>query len=183
MKDNIRRAELIVLLQGISGCRALSLPVLEQMADVAVYRDVDRGELLIVEGDPADVLYIVLKGRFTVLAGPRAIAEIAKGEPIGELAFFAGGTRTATVVAARDSAVMCLSRVAYDDLAAATPALANGILAAVSQRLARTIPATPHLRPESGHVCAMFPGGANAVIDPAFVAGIRAAFRSEEHTS
>ncbi|MEO0402260.1 MAG: patatin-like phospholipase family protein [Pseudomonadota bacterium] len=178
MKDNIRRAELIVLLQGISGFSALSLPVLEQMADVAVYRDVDRGELLIVEGDPADVLYIVLKGRFTVLAGPRAIAEIAKGEPIGELAFFAGGMRTASVVAARNSTVMELSRAAYDALAAHTPALANGILAAVSQRLARTIPASPGLRPHAGQVCAIFPG-AGRVMDPAFVSGIRAAFEGD----
>lgn len=172
-------AELIALLRDIDGFGALTPDILDQMARTAEYRDMNRGEMLIEEGDAADTLFIVLRGRFTVLRAGRAIAEITKGEPIGELAFFAGGTRTATVVAARDSAVMCLSRAAYDDLAAATPALANGILAAVSQRLARTIPATPHLRPESGHVCAMFPGGANAVIDPAFVAGIRAAFEGE----
>ena len=82
-------------------------------------------------------------------------------------------------MAARDSAVMCLGRAAYDALAARVPALANGILAALSQRLARTIPATPHLRPASGHVCVMFPGGRDGVIDPAFVAGIRAAFEGE----
>ncbi|MEO0381808.1 MAG: cyclic nucleotide-binding domain-containing protein, partial [Pseudomonadota bacterium] len=179
MYSETSNAELIALLRDIDGFGALTPDILEQMARTAEYRDLHRGDILIEEGDAADTLFIVLRGRFTVLRAGRAIAEITKGEPIGELAFFAGGTRTATVVAARDSAVMCLSRVAYDDLAAATPALANGILAAVSQRLARTIPATPHLRPESGHVCAMFPGGVNAVIDPAFVAGIRAAFEGE----
>ena len=172
-------AELIGLLRDIDGFGALEPDILDQMARTAEYRDLTRGEALIEEGDAADTLFIVLRGRFTVLRAGRAIAEIPKGEPIGELAFFAGGTRTATVVAARDSAVMCLSRAAYDALAAHTPALANGILAAVSQRLARTVPATPHLRPESGHVCAMFPGGANAVIDPSFIAGIRAAFAGE----
>lgn len=179
MASETSNAELIALLRDIDGFGALAPEILEQMARTAAHRDLSRGEVLINEGDAADTLFIVLRGRFTVLHNGRAIAEITKGEPIGELAFFAGGTRTATVVAARDSAIMCLSRAAYDALAAATPALANGILAALSQRLARTIPATPHLRPESGHVCAMFPGGADPCIAPAFVAGIRARFEGE----
>ncbi len=169
--------ELIGLLRDIDGFGEVDAGILDRMARTADYRALTRGEVLITEGDVADTLFIVLQGRFTVLLGGRAIAEISKGEPIGELAFFAGGTRTATVVAARDSAVMCLSRAAYDALAAQTPALANGILAAVSQRLARTVATTPHLRPASGHVCAMFPGGAAAVIDPAFISGLLAAFR------
>ena len=173
--------ELMGLLREIDGFGDLKSEILDRMARTAEYRDLTRGDVLIKEGDVADTLFIVLRGRFTVLRGGRAIAEITKGEPIGELAFFAGGTRTATVVAARDSAVMCLSRAAYDALAEQTPALANGILAALSKRLARTVAATPHLRPESGHVCAMFPGGANAVIDPAFVAGLRAAFAGERN--
>ena len=182
MKDDIRRAELIGLLQDIDGFSALAPDVLEQMAEIAQYRDVERGAVLITEGEPADVLYIVLKGRFTVLSGVRAIAQISKGEPIGELAFFAGGTRTASVVAARNSTVMRLTREAYDALAARTPALANGILAAVSQRLVRTIPASPGLRPEAGRVCALFPG-AGRVMDATFVAALRAAFDGDPRWS
>lgn len=171
--------ELLGLLREIDGFGTVDAGILDRMARTADYLYLNRGDELIQEGDAADTLFIVLRGRFTVLRAGRAIAEITKGEPIGELAFFAGGTRTATVVAARDSAVMCLSRAAYDALAAQTPALANGILAAVSRRLARTVAATPHLRPASGHVCAMFPGGADAVIAPDFVAGMHAAFAGE----
>lgn len=176
MSEETTKAEVIGLLRDIDGLNALSLEILGRIADTAEHRTFSRGAVLIDEGDAADTLYIVLRGRFTVLLGGKAIAEIAKGEPVGELAFFAGGTRTATVVAARDSAVLSLSRAAYDALAAYTPALANGILAAVSRRLARMVAGTPHLRPVAGRVCAMFPGGSNAVIDPAFVAGLRAAF-------
>lgn len=179
MTSKSGHAELIALLRDIDGLSTLAPDILDEMARTAEYQDLTRGDVLINEGDEADALYIVLRGRFTVLLRNRAIAEISKGEPIGELAFFAGGTRTATVVAARDSAVMSLSRAAYDSLAARTPALANGILAALSRRLARSLPATPRLRPASGHVCAMFPGGADPVIDPGFVAGIRAAFEGQ----
>lgn len=175
MADGAQQIELLGLLKAIEGLSDLDDDILAQMVETSEMQVVGRGEALIREGDAANRLYIVLKGRFTVLAGTRAIAEIQRGEPIGELAFFAGGTRTATVIAARDSAVMCLTRDAYDALSARTPALANGILAAVSRRLARAIPASPGLRPQPGHVCAVLPG-AGQPLSPAFEAGLRAAF-------
>ena len=61
------------------------------MAEIAEYKNVSRGEVLIHEGQPADNLYIVLKGRFVVLVGEAPIAEISMGEPIGELAFLRAG--------------------------------------------------------------------------------------------
>lgn len=176
MTSEMTNAEVIGLLCEIDGFGGLEPDVLDRIARTAEYLNLSRGEVLIKEGDAADALFIVLRGRFTVLLDGRAIAEISKGEPLGELAFFAGGTRTATVMAARDSAVMVLRREIYNGLAAEIPALANGILAAVSRRLARTVSATPHLRPASGRVCAMFPGGRNAIMDPAFLTGIRSAF-------
>jgi len=143
----------ISLLRSVEGFGALDEAILAKMAAVAQQRHVPRGEVLIEEGQPADNLYIVLRGRFVVLVGQSAIAEISRGEPIGELAFFAGGTRTANVVAARNSIVMSLSRDAYDDLSAATPALSQDILAALSRRLAKTITDSPELRPKAGKVC------------------------------
>ncbi len=49
------------------------------------------------------------------------VAEISAGELIGEIGFFSGQCRTATVVAARDSAVAKLDRAAFDEVVAANP--------------------------------------------------------------
>jgi NTE family protein len=167
----------ISLLRNVQGFSSLNESVLKKMAEIAEYQTVSRGEVLIHEGQPANNLYIVLKGRFVVLVGETPIAEISMGEPIGELAFFAGGTRTASVVAARNSNVMRLSRDAYDAMAEGTPELSNGILAALSERLIRAISSSPELRPKAGKVCSVFPGG-EATIDPRFVANLRDAFAS-----
>jgi NTE family protein len=172
---NAATAERIALLQSVQSLGALDEDLLRQIAEVAEYKTVPRGEILIHEGEQASTLYIVLKGRFVVLVGDAPIAEIAMGEPIGELAFFAGGARTATVVAARNSMVMCLTREVYDTLAVRTPALSNGILKALSERLARTISDSPELRPKAGKVCSVFPGG-TAVMDGRFLAGLKQAF-------
>ena len=170
-----RNSDLLQMLRAIDGFAVLDADVLQHAVELAEVLAVSRGEALIREGDAADRLYLVISGRFTVFSGAVAIAEIRPGEPVGELAFFAGGKRTASVIAARDSSVLCLTREAYDTLSAQTPALANGILAALSQRLARTVRGSPELRPSAGQVCAVLPG-ANMPLAPEFVAGLRAAF-------
>ena len=112
------------LLRNVEAFSSLDDVVLNQIADTAGYKTVHRGDMLMREGDVAATRYIVLKGRFIVLKDEGKIAEISMGEPIGELAFFAGGTRTASVMAARNSAVMSLTKTAYDNLAEQTPELA-----------------------------------------------------------
>ena len=74
---------------------------------------------------------------------------------------------------------MCLSRDAYDALAKDTPELSTGILAALSERLARTISGSPELRPKAGKVCSVFPGGESS-IDRRFVTCLKRAFASVE---
>lgn len=153
--------------------------ILNQIAETADYRHVARGEVLIREGEAAEELFIVLKGRFVVLVGENPIAEITVGEPIGELAFFAGGTRTASVIAARNSTVMAFSRQDYDMLAAQAPEISKGILKALSQRLANTIVRRPDVRPRAAKVCSVIPGGASPIA-PGFTEQLKCAFAKVE---
>ena len=122
---------------------------------------VPRGTVLVRQGDPADELYIVLAGRFVVtLAGrPGVIAEIGPGEPIGELAFFGKGTRTANVVAARDSDVLMLTRDAYSEVMRQAPSILAGILTSVASRLAAVTAASPTLKGRPARTVAILPIG------------------------
>lgn len=101
---------------------------------------IPRGEVLVRQGEQSDHLYVVVTGRFSVsidgLNGP--VAEIASGQPVGEIAFFAGGPRTATVRAERDSVVFALSRPDFDALAERLPALWPSLTRILAKRLAET---------------------------------------------
>ncbi len=122
------------------------------------------GELLVRHGEPADTLYIVATGRFHVtLPNGRVVAEIEAGEPIGELAFFAGGTRTADVRAGRDSTVYALSRAAYEQVTGEHRAIADAILATIARRLARTTAHSAALPARPGRVVALLPTGASRI--------------------
>ncbi len=113
-----------------------------------------RGAALVREGETAEHLFIVVSGRFGVMVAGRTepVNEIGAGETIGEIAFFAGGTRTATVSALRDSIVLRLARADYDALAARLPALPAAVTAMLARRLATTTAgrsATPDPRPRT----------------------------------
>lgn len=98
----------------------------------------ERGQRLVRQGEPADALFIVVSGRFDVTVAGRdaPIAEIGPGSPIGEIAFLAGGTRTATVTAVRDSLVLKLGREQFERLCARMPAIWRALTAALAGRLA-----------------------------------------------
>jgi NTE family protein len=97
-----------------------------------------RGETLIKEGAAADHLYIVNFGLFEVDdPDGRAVALIGAGQLIGEIGFFAGEPRTASVVAARDSEVLAISRDGFEALAARIPELHHAVSRSLSRRLMR----------------------------------------------
>ncbi len=82
----------------------LSLREQAEIWSSARVRHLIRGERLVVQNTPADAFFLVVSGRFEIRTEeqPIPLAEIGTGEPIGEIAFFSGGLRTATATAVRE---------------------------------------------------------------------------------
>jgi NTE family protein len=99
---------------------------------------VRRGDYVVRQGESADAIYVVVSGRFTVeIAGhAEPVAEISHGSTIGEIAFFAGGNRTATVKAIRDAVVVRLTRADFDAISSQSPAIWKAVTATLAERLA-----------------------------------------------
>jgi predicted acylesterase/phospholipase RssA/CRP-like cAMP-binding protein len=98
------------------------------------------GEVLFREGDAGDALYVVLTGRLRVVvrgtSGEEvALAEVGRGEVIGEMALLTGDPRSATVVAVRDSHLVRLSRAAFERIVQQCP----GAMLLVTRRLVRRL--------------------------------------------
>ncbi|MCA1748881.1 MAG: patatin-like phospholipase family protein [Sphingomonadales bacterium] len=141
--------------EAFSGLDEAGLAALQQ---ASAGRVVAGGDYLVRYGEEADSLYLVSTGRFFVqLANGRVVAEIGAGEPVGELAFFSGGTRTADVRATRDSFVFELTREAYDRVVAKHPEIAESILSVLSKRLARATGQLGAMEAKPGKVLALIP--------------------------
>jgi predicted acylesterase/phospholipase RssA/CRP-like cAMP-binding protein len=79
------------------------------------------GEPLFLEGDEADGFYFVIDGRLRVVARntdgeETTLAEIGRGEPVGEMALLTGGRRTASIWAIRDTRLGHLTTEAFTSL-------------------------------------------------------------------
>lgn len=117
--------------------------VLETVQSQLERVELKRGEILYRRGDAAHDLHIVASGTVRVVAGDgyapsSAIAEIRRGQTVGEMALLEGTERTATVVAARDCVLLRLDRSKLERVLASHPRLALSISRLMSERLRRT---------------------------------------------
>src|SRR3954470_18888597 len=158
------------LLRSTAIFRELSDEQLTAIWSQAKVLSLTRGDVLVVQNTPSDSVFVVVSGRFEVWVKGQdhAINEIGVGEPIGEIGFFSGAARTATIVAARDSVVLELDRPSFNAVARAVPAIYQTLLSALARRLAESSARADH-SPRVGvaRTAAVITGGCEP-IPPAF---------------
>ena len=129
-------------LAGVPLLAGADAEALEALAADAYPRRVLAGEWLIREGDDAEDLYVVLRGRLRAVAGVdadrRTLRVLGPGAAIGELALLTGSVRSASVQAVRDSTLLQLGRRRFDELMERDPRFA----AAVARELAAQLQAS-----------------------------------------
>jgi NTE family protein len=91
----------------------------------ATRRALRAGDVLFRRGDPGDSVYLVETGRLEVRgrsAGADAVvAELGRGDLVGEMSVLSDLPRTATVIACRDSRLLRLDRHDFAELMAVAP--------------------------------------------------------------
>jgi NTE family protein len=100
----------------------------------AQYRTLAPREFLMHEGETGDDVYVVLSGRLRAQTGASIVGEIGRGEAVGEIAFFTGAPRSASIVALRRTIVARLSRELIERAVAREPAMAFSLTRQVIER-------------------------------------------------
>ena len=88
---------------------------LRTIASVVTRRNVPRGAIVIVEGDPTDSLYIVIAGRLKVMMSDAdgkevILAMLGPGEFFGEMGLIDDSPRSATVMAVEPCELIVLAK-------------------------------------------------------------------------
>jgi len=104
---------------------------------------VERGDVVFLEGEPGDRLYVVVDGKIKLGVTSNdgrenLLAVLGPSEMFGELSLFDPGPRTATATALTDAT---LAGLGHHDLVAwltGRPEVAQALLKALAQRLRRT---------------------------------------------
>ena len=101
------------------------------------------GEWLFRQGDAADCMYLLARGRLQVWMAParghdggdNLIAEVGPGEMIGEVGLLTGGERSAGLRAVRSSLLLKMGSAAFDRLVQRHPALMRRVAGGIAERL------------------------------------------------
>ena len=119
--------------------RDLDPASLAKLAERMEVQFVPAGTVVIRQGDPGDALFVVVNGRLRVSVRREgsdfAIAEVGRGELIGEMALLSDDPRSATVAAIRDSQMLRLSKSDFLFLVKKRPGVLLGISRLVIRRL------------------------------------------------
>jgi CRP-like cAMP-binding protein len=116
---------------------------LEAVAQVAVPRRWERGQVIFREGDEGDTCYLLRSGAVVLTREHQdgrmvALAELRAGAMFGELAMFRGETRSATAEAVEAASAVALLARDMQRLIRHHPELALKLLAALAERVSRT---------------------------------------------
>jgi predicted acylesterase/phospholipase RssA len=124
---------------------------------------VDGGATLMRQGDEADGLFLLLRGRLRAYIDlpdgrEKAVGEILPGESVGELAILLDEPRSATVRAVRDSTVVKFSQAAVAHLLDEQPRAIMGVVMDIVRRAKANQTGGAPQRPVS--TIALVPAGA-----------------------
>jgi CRP-like cAMP-binding protein len=129
-----------VLLRRVPVFASLKDEHIEQLGAQMVRRDVAKGEMVTVEGQPAEGLYVVAAGRFKRFKiSPGGQEQILKflqpGESFGEVPLLDGGPDPASTQAMERGAMYVLPRSRFEALVQQSPDLARGLIRFLATRL------------------------------------------------
>ena len=130
------------IINKIPAFNGLSEDQLKAIKSIAVDRRFDKGEIVFSEGDEGSGFYVVIDGQVKVFKlsaeGKEQILHIfGPGDPVGEVAVFAGRSFPANAEAIAAARLLFFPRSAFIDLISANPSLAMKMLAVLSMRLRR----------------------------------------------
>ena len=102
--------------------------------------EVPGGSTLMNQGEPGESMYLTVSGRLRAYVrsddGPqRRVADMGRGQVIGEISLFTDAPRAATVVAVRDSVLVRLTKSVFKTLLASSAQVSIALTRQIIQRL------------------------------------------------
>jgi CRP/FNR family transcriptional regulator len=139
MSSGAEPSDLLATVEPFSGLEPREL---QQVAQVAVPRSFERGEVIFREGDSGDTCYVVRAGRVGIQrehmdGRTLTLAELRPGAIFGELAMFGRETRSATAEALEPTALLAILSVDVQRVIKSSPEIALKMLGAMADRLRR----------------------------------------------
>jgi CRP-like cAMP-binding protein len=101
-------------------------------------KDYPAGTTIFAQGEPRDVMYVVVAGEVELLRGGRIFETVPAGTLVGEMAMIDSAPRNATAIAKTDCRLMPIDDRRFEFLVSETPSFALHVMRILVDRLRRT---------------------------------------------
>ena len=138
---NKEKANMLSLIERVLILKTVSIfgetpdHLLAEVADLLNEQDVPVGETFITKGDPADCMYVIVKGEVKVHDGDRELSRLGARDIVGEMAVLDPAPRSASVTTVEPTHLLKLDRAPLFELIADRAEVAQGIIRVLASRL------------------------------------------------
>jgi CRP-like cAMP-binding protein len=130
--------DIILFLKDVALFESLSSSQLAEVARLAERVDVPEGRSLVNQGEPADCLYLIRRGKVRVITNGQEVARLGTGECTGEMAVLAGTERTATTETLEPCQLLRFDADDFLALLDTYPEIQRALLKSMVMRLAQS---------------------------------------------
>ncbi len=131
--------EKVLLLQNVDlleAARTEDLAVLASIAEEVLY---PAGVTVFEEGQPADGLYVIIRGRLALTKGDEEVVQLGETETLGAWTLFEAEPRVMGASSLEESLLLRVDREDFFDLLLDYPELGQSILKALVRRLRKLV--------------------------------------------
>jgi len=113
------------------------------MPDLMLFRHSEAeqftaGDVIFMEGEPGDKMYVVSEGEVDILIGPDVVETAGPGSAFGEMALIDQSPRSASAIARTDCKLVPIDERQFQFLVRETPFFALTIMKTMADRLRKT---------------------------------------------
>ena len=115
----------------------MSEPTLELFRHVKETESFTQGQTIFREGQPAEVMYVVIEGEVDLIVHNKILSSVGPGGIVGEMALIDKKARSATALAKTDCKLAPVNEKRFHFLVQQTPHFALLVMRVITERLRR----------------------------------------------
>ena len=127
--------ERTILLKSVDIFRNIPGKILTRIAQISHARRYELGDPIFKEGDEGDSMFIILEGSVSIHSGEKEIAQLEKGESLGEMALLDDEPRSADATAGQNTVLLKINQDGFYELMAGNAEIMKQIIRLLTGRV------------------------------------------------
>ncbi|SVA63955.1 uncharacterized protein METZ01_LOCUS116809 [marine metagenome] len=127
--------ERTILLKSVDIFRNIPGKILTRIAQISHARRYELGEPIFKEDDEGDSMFVILEGSVSIHSGEKEIAQLEKGESLGEMALLDDEPRSADATAGQNTVLLKINQDGFYELMAGNAEIMKQIIRLLTGRV------------------------------------------------